>query len=69
MKFNCAYCHTPTTKSDNIIKMCCICDDDTRFIKIDEILSGFYNDKVYLLSDGVNNVYDKKDLLSGLLNV
>ncbi len=68
MKFNCAYCHTPTTKSDNIIKMCCICDDDIRFIKIDEILSGFYNDKVYLLAD--YNIYDKnKSLHPTLSNV
>lgn len=49
--------------------MCCVCDDDHRFLPIDDVLFGFHADKIYLLSDGVNNVYDKKDLRSGLLNV
>lgn len=66
MKFNCTSCHTPTKKSYNVIKMCCICDDDIRFIKIDEILMGFYSDKVYLLSD--NNIYDKNKSLHPTLS-
>jgi hypothetical protein len=49
--------------------MCCVCDDDYRFLDIDDVLFGFHTDKIYLLSGGANNVYDKKDLLSGLLNV
>lgn len=40
--------------------MKCICDDDCRFLNIDEILLGFHTDKVYLLTDGSNSVYGKK---------
>jgi hypothetical protein len=69
MKIQCVYCHKPTVKRGHTVKMCCICDEDYRFLNIDDILSGFHHDKVYLLSDGVNNVYDKKDLRSSLLNV
>lgn len=69
MKFHCIYCHHPTKNSGNFIKMCCICDDDTRLIQIDEILMGFHNDKVYLLSGNINNVYgENKNLLTGLYN-
>ncbi len=71
MKFNCAHCHLPTKNAGNIIKMCCICDDDHRIIKIDEILLGFHTDKVYLLTSTYNTVYDQKnkDLHSSLYHV
>lgn len=71
MKFNCAQCHLPTKNAGNIIKMCCICDDDHRFIKIDEILLGFHSDKVYLLNSTHNTVYGQKnkDLHTSLFNV
>lgn len=71
MKFNCVHCHSPTKKSGSIIKMCCICDEEYRFIKIDDILMGFHQDKVYLLNSTYNTVYDQKnqDLHTGLFNV
>lgn len=71
MKFNCACCHSPTKNAGNLIKMCCICDDDHRIIKIDDILMGFHKDKVYLLNSTYNTVYDQKnqDLHSSLFNV
>jgi hypothetical protein len=71
MKFNCVYCHLPTKNSGNIVKMCCICDDDSRFIKIDEILLGFHTDKVYLLNTTHTTVYDQKnqDLYPSLFDV
>jgi len=51
--------------------MCCICDDDSRFIKIDEILLGFHTDKVYLLNTTHTTVYDQKnqDLYPSLFDV
>jgi hypothetical protein len=51
--------------------MCCICDEDYRFLNIDEILSGFHHDKVYLLEKGeITNVYDQKNhLYASLLDV
>lgn len=48
--------------------MCCICDEDYRHLQLDEILLGFHTDKVYLLNGESNNVYDPKDLYSGVLN-
>ena len=48
--------------------MKCMCDDECRFLNIDEILLGFHTDKVYLLTGDSNNVYDQKDLYSGLFN-
>lgn len=69
MKFHCVYCHVPVKNTNRKVKMCCLCDDDYRFLDIDDVLFGFHTDKIYLLSDGVNNVYDKKNLLPGLLNV
>jgi hypothetical protein len=51
--------------------MCCICDEDHRFLNIDEILSGFHHDKVYLLEKvEITNVYDQKNhLYTSLLDV
>jgi hypothetical protein len=66
MNFLCTCCNAPTKKSGSIVKMCCICDDDYRHLQLDEILLGFHTDKVYLLSGKLNNVYDKKDLHTGL---
>jgi hypothetical protein len=71
MKIQCVYCHKPTKKSGYTVKMCCICDEDHRFLNIDEILSGFHHDKVYLLEKvEITNVYDQKNhLYTSLLDV
>ncbi len=71
MKIQCVYCHKPTTKKGQTVKMCCICDEDHRFLNIDEILSGFHYDKVYLLEKvEITNVYDQKNhLYTSLLDV
>lgn len=41
--------------------MLCLCNEDYRFLNIEEVLLGFHCDKVYLLDDGSNNVYDKQN--------
>ena len=68
MKIFCTYCNTPTTHKKTHVAMTCMCDDECRFLNIDEILLGFHTDKVYLLTGDSNNVYDQKDLYSGLFN-
>lgn len=68
MKFFCTYCNTPTKHSGSVVKMCCICDEDYRHLRLDEILLGFHTDKVYLLTGESNNVYEQKDLYAGVLN-
>jgi len=70
MKIQCVYCHRPTVNRGSITKMSCICDEDYRFLNIQDILLGFHNDKVYLLEKSDQIVYDKKDhVCSSLLHV
>lgn len=40
--------------------MRCMCHDDHRFLKKEDVLSGFHNDKVYLLTDGPDKMYDNQ---------
>ena len=59
IKIFCTCCNTQTTNKRTHIAMKCLCDDEYRFLNIDEILLGFHNDKVYLLTEGSNSVYGK----------
>lgn len=59
MKVNCKYCNSPTFKKRSHVAMTCFCDDEYRFLNIEEILLGFHTDKVYLLTDSLHSVYDK----------
>ncbi len=70
MKVHCIYCHQPTVHRGTITKMRCICDEDHRFLNIEDILLGFHKDKVYLLEKDDQNVYAQKDYLyTGLPDV
>ena len=57
MKINCIFCHTPAIVRQSAILMKCMCDDEFRTARLDEIKYGFHNDKVYLLehTKGVND--------------
>lgn len=59
MKVHCKYCNEPTRTKNTHVAMTCLCDDEYRFLNIEEILLGFHTDKVYLLTDGLHSVYGK----------
>lgn len=62
MNVHCIYCNAALKKSTKMsYGMLCLCNEDYRFLNIEEVLLGFHCDKVYLLDDGSNNVYDKQN--------
>jgi len=60
MKTHCLYCDTPLIFVRDSYRMRCICNDEYRFLKKEDVLSGFHTDKVYLLTDGPDKMYDNK---------
>lgn len=61
MNVHCIYCDAALKKSTQMLYgMRCLCDEDYRFLNIEEVLLGFHSNKVYLFDVGSNNVYDEK---------
>lgn len=60
MKAHCLYCNTQLIFQRSSYDMRCMCHDDHRFLKKEDVLSGFHNDKVYLLTDGPDKMYDNQ---------
>jgi len=60
MNAHCLYCNTQLIFARASYGMRCMCDDENRFLKKEDILLGFHQDKVYLLNDGPDKMYDNK---------
>jgi hypothetical protein len=61
MIINCIFCNTTATVRHNYILMRCMCDDEFRAARVDDIKYGFHSDRVYLLETSTNGdiVYDQ----------
>jgi hypothetical protein len=60
MKAHCLYCDTQLMFARSSYGMRCMCHDEHRFLKKEDVLSGFHKDKVYLLDDGTDKMYDNQ---------
>ena len=60
MTIKCIHCNAELVKQTyaHVYGMRCMCHDEHRFLKIDDVLLGFHSDKVYLLENGYSQ-YDK----------
>jgi hypothetical protein len=59
IKIYCQICDTPTTIKNELIRMRCMCDDETRFYKLEEYLKyKCFADKLY----SVFTFFDEKEL-------
>lgn len=59
MDINCIFCDTPAIIKKAHVYMKCMCDDDFRIVPLNEIKSGFYTDKVYLLEKKKGNHHEE----------
>jgi hypothetical protein len=61
MTINCIFCDTPAILRNNSVLMRCMCDDEFRTARIDDIKYGFHSDRVYLLETSTkgDKVYDQ----------
>lgn len=49
MTVKCVFCDTTAIARNNFVLMKCMCDDEFRTARIDDIKYGFHSDHVYLL--------------------
>lgn len=65
IQIRCQDCDTPTNVKNGFIGMRCMCDDETRFYKLEEYLTyGYFADKLYSMFSNEFTFFDehKNDL-------
>jgi hypothetical protein len=62
IQIHCQHCDTPTTIKNGFIGMRCMCDDETRYYKLEEYLKyGYFTDKLYSMFSSEFTFFDKNE--------